>query len=64
MEASNRKTHMATKQYSIYLPPEVRKPLERAAITTNRSRSFLVREALERYLDEIEKDPLTGYIKS
>ena len=41
---------------SIRLPPEARARLDRAKIKTRRSRSFLMQTALERHLDEIERE--------
>jgi predicted DNA-binding protein len=38
---------------SIRLPLEARRSLDRAVKATRRSRSFLMKEALDRYLDEI-----------
>jgi RHH-type transcriptional regulator, rel operon repressor / antitoxin RelB len=47
---------MATPSLSIRLPGEVRERLEQAAQRTNRSRSFLVQEALTRHLSDIVTD--------
>jgi hypothetical protein len=41
---------------SLRLPAEARKRLDRATVTTRRSRSFLMQRALERHLDEIERE--------
>jgi predicted transcriptional regulator len=41
---------------SIRLPPASRKSLDKAVKATRRSRSFLMKEALDRYLAEIVRD--------
>jgi Arc/MetJ-type ribon-helix-helix transcriptional regulator len=41
---------------SIRLPPASRKSLDRAVKATRRSRSFLMKEALERYLADIVRE--------
>lgn len=47
---------MTTPSLSIRLSDEVRERLEQAAQRTNRSRSFLIREALTRHLSDIVTD--------
>ncbi|WP_157879020.1 TraY domain-containing protein [Pararhodospirillum photometricum] len=47
---------MNTPALSIRLPGEIRERLEQAALRTNRSRSFLVQEALTRHLDDIMRE--------
>ena len=44
---------MANTTVSVRLPDEIRARLESTAKTLRRSRSFLVQEALDRYLDEV-----------
>jgi uncharacterized protein (DUF1778 family) len=46
----------ASPTFSLRLPKEARERLDRATQRTRRSRSFLVVEALDRYLDEIERE--------
>jgi predicted transcriptional regulator len=41
---------------SIRLPREIRKALDEAAKTTRRSRAFLMKEALERHLEDIKRE--------
>jgi predicted DNA-binding protein len=41
---------------SLRLPRESRERLDRATAKTRRSRSFLMQRALERHLDEIERE--------
>lgn len=41
---------------SIRLPPAARNRLDSATVRTRRSRSFLMQKALERHLDEIERE--------
>lgn len=41
---------------SIRLPPSSRKSLDKAVKTTRRSRSFLMKEALDRYLADIVRE--------
>jgi predicted DNA-binding protein len=41
---------------SLRLPKEARERLDRAAAKMRRSRSFLMQRALERHLDEIERE--------
>jgi predicted DNA-binding protein len=41
---------------SLRLPQEARARLDRATLKTRRSRSFLMQRALERHLDEIERE--------
>jgi predicted DNA-binding protein len=52
------KTHMppASPTMSFRLPEEHRAKLDRLIKTTRRSRNFLVRDALERYFDEMLPD--------
>lgn len=45
----------ATSPISLRLPKQARARLDRVAAKTRRSRSFIVQEALARYLDEIER---------
>lgn len=45
---------------SVRLPDDTRARLERAAKTTHRSRSFLVKEALERHLNDIVAEQRGG----
>lgn len=47
---------MTTPSLSIRLPGDVRERLEQAVQHTNRSRSFLVQEALTRHLNDIVAD--------
>lgn len=42
---------------SLRLPPETKDRLDRAASVTRRSRSFLVRQALDKHLDAILREP-------
>ena len=49
---------------SVRLPDETRVRLEQAAKSTRRSRSFLVKEALERHLTEIVNEQGRGGAKS
>jgi predicted DNA-binding protein len=41
---------------SLRLPHKARERLDRATVTTRRSRSFLMQRALEMHLDEIERE--------
>lgn len=45
---------------SIRLPPSSRKSLDKAVKATRRSRSFLMKEALDRYLADIVREEATG----
>ena len=45
---------------SIRLPSSARKSLDRAVKATRRSRSFLMKEALDRYLADIVRDEQSG----
>jgi predicted DNA-binding protein len=55
---------MHTPTLSVRLPGEVRERLEQAARHTNRSRSFLVQEALTRHLDDIMREQKADETKS
>lgn len=55
---------MNTPSLSVRLPGEVRERLDRAAQRTNRSRSFLVQEALTRHLDDIMRERGGGETQS
>ena len=46
----------ATSPISLRLPKAERARLDRAAAKTRRSRSYLVQEALAKYLDDIERE--------
>jgi predicted transcriptional regulator len=46
---------MASTITTISLPPALRKRLDREAARQRRSRSFVVAEAIERYLDEADR---------
>ncbi len=45
---------------SLRLPQEARARLDRATVKTRRSRSFLMQRALEKHLDEIEREETQG----
>lgn len=51
---------MASSITTISLPPKLRKRLDREAARQQRSRSFIVAEAIERYLDGREREAFTG----
>jgi len=51
---------MPTPALSVRLPDETRARLDQAAMATHRSRSFLVKEALERHLSEIVAEQAGG----
>jgi predicted DNA-binding protein len=41
-----------TKAISLRLPEDIHEQLEEIAVDTDRSKSYLIRKAIERYLDE------------
>jgi predicted DNA-binding protein len=48
---------------SLRLPPAARERLDRATAKTRRSRSFIMQRALERHLDEIEREEAQTPVK-
>lgn len=48
--------HTFVVKTTLYLPPELKGDLERAAVDSGRTEAELVREALARYLQEISPD--------
>ncbi len=48
---------------SLRLPHKARERLDRATVTTRRSRSFLMQRALEKHLDEIEREELVEPVR-
>jgi RHH-type transcriptional regulator, rel operon repressor / antitoxin RelB len=48
----------ATPTISLRLPKDARERLDRVATKSRRSRSYIIQEALERHLDEIEREEL------
>jgi RHH-type transcriptional regulator, rel operon repressor / antitoxin RelB len=47
-----------TPTISLRLPKDARERLDKVAAKSRRSRSFIIQEALERHLDEIEREQL------
>ncbi len=48
---------------SLRLPERARERLDRAAAATRRSRSFLMQRALEKHLEEIEREEMVGPVR-
>jgi predicted DNA-binding protein len=53
----------ASSTISLRLPKAERERLDRATQNTRRSRSFLMQRALERHLDEIEREEFTAPVR-
>jgi predicted DNA-binding protein len=53
----------ASPTISLRLPQEARDRLDRATIKTRRSRSFLMQRALEKHLDDIEREETAAPMK-
>ncbi len=49
---------------SIRLPDESRARLDAATKVTRRSRSYLMKEALDRYLGDLERDEIQAYAQA